>query len=78
MHAATGLCLCLIGLVLGPAVAPDAAVGESTDELLELLEFLGDEDTVSEVWNGFFDSLPEGSEGTAPTPTVTDEPPTRP
>lgn len=61
MHAATGLWLCLLGLVPGPGVAPGAAAPvEASAELVEFLEFLGDENTASEQWNGFFDSLPEG------------------
>lgn|GEM_PF-1845684 len=67
LHAATGLWLCLIGLVPGPVVAPGAAAtGEASDELVEFLEFLGDENTASEEWNGFFDSLPKGEDGPAP------------
>ena len=51
----------------GPVVAPGAAAtGEASDELVEFLEFLGDENTASEEWNGFFDSLPKGEDGPAP------------
>ena len=41
MHAATGLWLCLLGLVPGPGIAPGAAAPvEARDELVEFLEFL--------------------------------------
>ena len=63
MHgdAATGLWLCLLGLVPGPGIAPGAAAPvEARDELVEFLEFLGDENTAGETWNGFFDNLTEG------------------
>ena len=62
MRAVPGFWLALLGFALGAgaAVAGDAAAGpEQDDELLALLDFLGDEATASEEWNGFFDSLPE-------------------
>ncbi len=76
MHAATGLWLCLLGLVPGPGVAPgEAATVEAGDELVEFLEFLGDENTASEGWNSFFDSLPEGGIDSDRAPV---DPPTAP
>jgi len=71
---ASGLWLALLGLALGatvPPVAGAAAAGpEAGDDLLEFLEFLGDEDTASDVWNGFFDSLPERPEDAVPLTTA--------
>jgi hypothetical protein len=75
MRGASGLWLALLGLALGP-VAGEVAGAESTDDLLAFLEFLGDEDTASDAWNGFFDSLPEHPDDTAPlvtVPVVTEE-----
>jgi hypothetical protein len=71
MRGASGLWLALLGLALGPV-----AGSESTDDLLAFLEFLGDEDTAGDAWNGFFDSLPEHPDVTAPlvsVPDVTEE-----
>lgn len=58
MRDAHGLWLGLLAIVLG-AGGPVAAGTENDDELLELLEFLGDAETGGDDWNGFFDSLPE-------------------
>jgi hypothetical protein len=62
MRDVSGLWLALLVLAFGTVAAVAggaAAVPEQDDELLALLDFLGDEETASEEWNGFFDSLPE-------------------
>lgn len=62
MSGARGIWLVLLGLATGagvPASSATASGPEEDDELLALLEFLGDEATASDEWNGFFDSLPE-------------------
>jgi hypothetical protein len=61
MRDARGIWLALLGLALGAGAAPTGAgTGpEQDEELLALLEFLGDETTAGEEWAGFFDSLPE-------------------
>ena len=68
VRGASGLWIALLGLALGSGVPPapgEAAESEPSDDLLAFLEFLGDEDTAGEVWNGFFDSLPERPEDLA-------------
>ncbi len=62
MRDGRGLWLGLLGIALGAGApvagaAPDGA--ETDDEMLALLEFLGDAATAGDEWNGFFDSLPE-------------------
>jgi hypothetical protein len=68
VYGASGLWIALLGLALGSGVPPapgEAAESESAEDLLAFLEFLGDEETAGEVWNGFFDSLPERPEDLA-------------
>jgi hypothetical protein len=57
VRAARRLGLALLGCGLGAGCLAHAGAGES-DDLLEFLEFLGDEQTASATWTGFFDSLP--------------------
>jgi hypothetical protein len=82
MRDARGLWLGLLGVALGagaPVGGAAPAGAETEDELLALLEFLGDEAKAGEGWNGFFDSLPERLPGRpddallpAPTDPVAD------
>ncbi len=68
MRPVASLWLALLGLALGPGKAAVADQGEGTEpssDLLAFLEFLGDDDTASNDWNSFFDSLPERPEDTA-------------
>lgn len=65
----SGLWLALLCLALGPGMppaSPEAAGDQAADDLLALLEFLGDEELAGDVWQGFFDSLPERPEDTVP------------
>jgi hypothetical protein len=57
MRAAGHLRLALLGFGLGTGCLAQAGL-EAGDDLAGLLEFLGDEQTASEAWTGFFDSLP--------------------
>lgn len=62
MRDAHGLWLGLLAILLGaggPVAGADPAGPESDEEMLALLEFLGDAETAGDEWNGFFDSLPE-------------------
>jgi hypothetical protein len=61
MRDVHGIWVVLLGLAVGTgAAAGSAAAGPAEDdELLALLEFLGDDTTAGDEWNGFFDSLPE-------------------
>lgn len=72
MRGISGVWLALLGLGVGSgAVAATQAVTPAAapaDDLLAFLEFLGDEETASDAWNGFFDSLPPRPEDTAPLP----------
>lgn len=68
MRAHSRLWFALLGLALGPGVPASTDEGdgpETSGDLLAFLEFLGDDDTASNDWNSFFDSLPERPEDTA-------------
>lgn len=65
LRGPSGLWFALLALALGPGAPPAAGEGdgpEPTDDSRAFLEFLGDEDTASDDWNHFFDSLPERPE----------------
>lgn len=69
MRGVPRLCLALLGLAAAPVAVPaagDAAGPEVGDDLLEFLEFLGDEATAGDAWSGFLDSLPEPADEPLP------------
>lgn len=72
MRDGPGLWLALLGVALGHGagtVRAEPGPAAQDDDLLALLEFLGDEETASDIWNGFFDSLPERLEDPVPSAT---------
>lgn len=69
MRAATCLGFALVGLGLGAGAR--AAGPVQGDDLLALLEFLGDGEAAGDVWTEFFDSLPARPEA-APAPAAGD------
>lgn len=76
--------LALLGLVLATAApaADEPRPSPGDDDLLPLLEFLGDAELAGEQWAGFFDALPDrldgaaaGADGPAPPPDAGEDPP---
>jgi hypothetical protein len=75
MRANRGWWLAIPGILIGASSPADAV--DDADEFLALIEYLGDEEMVSDEWNGYLDSLPERPEDASPLvtrPVAADEP----